>query len=444
MSPRHPDITAIRAHIPAPGASYDVIVAGGGPAGLGAAYGAARQGARVLLLEARSFLGGVAQLGLWMPMNRLFKQGESRGGIQEALVAKLTGYGDDACCRGIDNKYAKDGLDIHPDYLRLAAFELLEEVGAHYRLYSPVTGAIKEGDAVTGVRVTDKQGTHAFYAGVTVDATGDGDVAHHAGAEMRQGREEDGRTMPISLSFAVANTDAERALAYINDPEGRAAFDELIARAYDEGYYTAQWYYFDRTTVPGVLSVNNGGPRETWDDPLDGTDPRDLATIERLGIRIAVDFVRLARDKGIPGLESCSLVRVGPQVGVRETRRTVGDYVFRGEDAVAGTRFDDAILLRYGEHIDGQYFTKPIVTGHQFPYRALLPKGVENLLMAGRCASYTHEGHAAARSMGNMLGMGQAAGVAAAISVQDGVTPRAVDVSKVQQALVALGAELSL
>jgi hypothetical protein len=377
-----------------------------------------------------------------MPMNRLFKYGESRGGVQAALVATLRGYGPVAACRGIDNQYARDGLDIHPDYLRLAAYELLEQAGAHYRLYSPVTGVLKKGTAVRGVRTTGKDGEQTFTADVTIDATGDGDVAFHAGAEMHQGRESDGRTMPISLSFAIANTDTERALAFINEPKGRAAFDAMIDEAEAAGYAVAQWYYFDRTTVPGVISVNNGGPRATWDANLDGTDPRDLALVERIGIRIAVDFVRWAREKLVPGLETCTLVRVGPQVGVRESRRTVGDYIFQGEDAVTGTTFDDAILLRYGEHIDGQYFTKPILSGHQFPYRALLPRGIENLLVAGRCASYSHEGHAAARSMGNMLGMGQAAGVAAALSVQDGVAPRQVDVAKVQRTLIAMGAEL--
>jgi hypothetical protein len=188
--------------------------------------------------------------------------------------------------------------------------------------------------------------------------------------------------------------------------------------------------------------VNNGGPAETWDENLDGTRVPDLVAVERLGIKIAVDFVRFARDKGIPGLEACSLVRVGPQVGVRETRRTVGDYVFQEKDAVEGTRFEDVILLRYGEHIDGQYFTRPVVSGHPFPYRCLLPRGLESLLVAGRCASYSHEGHAAGRSMGNMLGMGQSAGVAAAVAAQSDVTPRQVEVRRVQEALIGMGVDL--
>lgn len=137
-------------------------------------------------------------------------------------------------------------------------------------------------------------------------------------------------------------------------------------------------------------------------------------------------------------------MRISPHPGVRESRRIVGEYVFEEEDATVGTDFPDSILLRLGEHIDGQYFTKPTMTGHKFPYRSLVPLEVENLLVAGRCASSSHTGAAAGRSMGNMMGRGQAAGAAAATCARERVTPRELDVAKVQERLKSYGVDVGV
>ena len=187
--------------IPSQGQKYDVIVAGGGPAGLGAALGASLTGAKTLLLEARSFFGGVAAIAMWMPMNRLMLDGGQRGGVHDLIVDKIKSFGKDAFTEGRSDMINGDGLNIHPEYLRLACFELLEENHCHYRLYSPVTGVVMDENMVTGVTTTSKDGNQTFHANVVVDASGDGDVAHYAGAEMVMGREEDGRSMPVSLYY---------------------------------------------------------------------------------------------------------------------------------------------------------------------------------------------------------------------------------------------------
>lgn len=428
--------------IPRASGSCDVVVAGGGPAGIGAAVAAARMGARTLLLEARSFFGGVASTSLWMPMNRLLLDGGGRGGVHDLFVAKIRSHGADASRDGKRSWVDGDGLHIHPDFLRLAVFELLEDCGCSYRLYSPVTDVLKEGNRLTGVVTRAKGARQEFRAAVTVDATGDGDVAMLAGAEMTAGGE-DGRFMPVTLGFALANVDEARLFAWLEG--GREALRAATAEAELRGYTVSEWYSFDRTTVPGVVSVNNGGMKDVG--VIDGADPADLTIAERTGVRVAVDFARFAREQKLPGLERCVLVRTGAGVGVRESRRIVGDYVLTLEDAAAGPEFPDRVARRYGAVDPGGLKTDRdlravMKSGHAYPYRAMLPRGVEGLLAAGRCGSTTQLGQAAGKSMGNMMDLGQAAGTAAAIAARKGIAPRAVDPAEIRDRLRAAGVRI--
>jgi succinate dehydrogenase/fumarate reductase flavoprotein subunit len=434
---------ALHKLIPANDSSYDVIVAGGGPAGLGAALAAATNGARTLLVEARSFFGGVAAVAMWMPINRVLLDGAQRGGVHDMFVAKLRALGPDATVKGRSDDINGDGLDVHPDYLSLAAFELLEETGCHYRLYSPAIDAVMDEAAprrptVQGIVVQGKGGPQRFYAHTVVDATGDGDVAYRAGAEIMEGREQDGRHMPVSLVFALANVDVERALAF--KTQERAAWNALLAKAAKEGYHTAHWYSLDRTTIPGVVNVNNGAYVDLGN--IDATKSDELTVAERYGVQVALDFVRLARDKQIPGLEQCHLMRTGAHVGVRDTRRIVGEYVLTVEDARGGAEFEDVVARKYGAIDANQLYIGKMHSGFAYPYRSMLPVQVENLLVAGRCGSATFLGHAAGKSMGNMMALGQAAGTAAALCAAQKVTPRELNVKQLQAVLRSMGARL--
>ena len=235
-------------------------------------------------------------------MNRLLLEGGPRGGAHDLFVDKVRAYGDIASVPGKRDMINGDGLNVHPEYLRLACFDALEAAGCHYRLYSPVTGVVMDGDAVTGVICTYKGRQHTFTAKVVVDATGDGDVAYFAGAEMVEGREEDGRHMPVSLVFALANVDTERFFAFLK--ADRERYKAILDEAADAGYAIAAWYSFDRTTIPGVVNVNNGAWRDVGN--IDATQPGELTVAERAGIQVAVDFVRLARESRFPAWRSAT------------------------------------------------------------------------------------------------------------------------------------------
>lgn len=429
--------------IPKPGEEFDVIVCGGGPAGIGAALASCYVGAKTLILEATSTFGGVAMASMWMPVNRVTldgvtPEGGKRGGVFDKFVEHIKKYGPEAythCTHPISK--LRGGINVHPEYLRIAVFDMLEEAGCYYRLYSPVFGVVKENNVVTGVKVTTKDGELETFKGkVIIDCTGDGDVSLYAGVEMQKGRESDGLFMPPSLQWSISNVDVERAYEFIYEhkEEYQALLDEM-----KQQFSCSDWYEFLEASVPNTLTVNNGGPK--WSN-LDMTQESDMTVAERMGIQHVIDFMKFARKKKWPGLENCYLMRAGSRVAVRDTRRIVGEYLITHEDAINGTQFEDIVSRRYGFIDAVGYFQAEMMSGHPYPYRCLVPAKVDGLLVAGRCASATHLGFASGRGMGENMGMGQAAGVAAAVSVEQGVLPRYVDVKKVQEIIRASGVRL--
>jgi hypothetical protein len=450
------DLTKLYDRAPKTDKTYDVIVAGGGPAAIGAAIAAAINGASVLILEARSQFGGTATSAMWMYFNWLYRDNDynTRGGVSKILADILEKAGPTVAIRS-DKEDLKRGnlhnaanLNIHPEYLKKILFELFEKYGIDYSLYAPVVGVEKKGNTVCGVIAQCKEGKVTYRAKVVIDASGDGDVAYLAGCEMENcGSSASGWRAPMTLLFALINVDTERFWDWVHGDGlklGNVVFPnthEVTKYATQLGYFVQDGIHIHQGTVPGVMNFNHSSTKN-W--TFDGLDSYDLTIIEKIGNLQATEFIRFAKDFNIPGLEKAELLRTGAYASVRETRRLVGEYVFSEEDLLKGTEFPDVVAKKYGGR-DPMGAKNPgvnIKQGAQYPYRSLLPKVIDGLLVAGRCGSTTFDGHYGGKSMGNMMVMGQAAGTAAALCAKNGVEPRALDYKLIQNKLDEMGVVL--
>lgn len=408
----------------------DVIVAGGGPGGLAAAVASARNGANTLLVERYGFLGGMATAGLVNPY-MTYWAGEEQiiHGIHQEIIDRLTEL-------GAYGKGSRTAFD--PEAYKYVADRMCLEAGVRLLYHSFVTDVKKNDNYIEALEIAGKSGKRWARAKVFVDATGDADVAFMAGARCEQGREEDGLTQPCTLNFRVCNVDMQR----IPD---RAERDRLYSAAKAEGRLDCPrenvLMFF--TTRDGEIHFN-----QTRINRIDGTSSEDLTAAEIEGRRQAWQFLEFLR-RDVPGFEKAEMLVSGPQIGIRESRRVIGDYVLTGDDVLSGRKFPD-VIARGSYSID---IHSPTGSGtlirhlkpgesYDIPYRCLVPKGVENLLTAGRPISATHEAHSSLRIMPICLAIGQAAGTAAALSIREGVSPRTLDVSLLQATLRAQGANL--
>jgi len=403
----------------------DVLVVGGGPAGIGAALGAARTGAKTLLVESCGFFGGVAAWSVGMPINQMRPERKPRSQVHELLIQKLQAYGEQAVFIGQHQLYC------NVDYLKVAVLDALDEVGCKYLVHLSAVDALVQGNRVTGVVVGTKKGLATIVAKVVVDCTGDADVAYFAGAETMMETQEP--RMPSTLLLNLANVPAEQARRANIRKAADAARSKypLIPRGWALHTVSNGHYYW----------VNHTGTRDIGQ--FDVTDPLQRSQAECVSRRQALQMTRAMREFGGEELKEIELVATGSQIAVRETRRVKGQYVLTEEDAATGRTFEDAVAWRSG-YLDlmGYKFTDMKV--HDVPYRAILPEKVDGLLTAGRCISATHVAMAAGKSMGNCMATGHAAGLAAAIAAKKGIMPREVKAAEIQDALRKDGVDLTM
>ena len=393
-------------------AEVDVVVAGGGPAGLAAAVAAARNGAETILVERYGHLGGLATGGLVICLVETARYGygicrEITDRLSDLKAAKLNKASGETP-RWIEGA-SISGEQSHtfdPQALKFVADELMTESGADLLLHSFVAAPIVKGKEVQGIIVEGKSGRQAILGKVVVDATGDADVAAALGAPFNLDRHPWG----INLEYRLGNVDIEKAVQWRK--ENPETYEKLRKELGDVG--TISW---EEAVNKGV--VWGHGPH-FYD--VDGLNVRHLTKVEvesRKSIMEGLTFFK----EHVPGFEDAFLVEFAPQMGIRETRRIVGEYTLTKEDAVAGRRFDDAVAR-------GPF---------DIPYRCLVPKEVDGVLAAGRCISTTHEAQGVIRNIPPCLITGQAAGTAAALAAEKGVKPRKLDTRLLKQALKKQG-----
>ncbi len=420
-------------------AEVEVLVAGGGPAGVGAALAAARNGAKTMLIEHFNCLGGIATSGLMSHWT-----GASEGPIYEEIL-------DRCLAQPWPGEPAGHKLRQHicHEKLKLVLFDMLEEAGVIFQLHTDVVDVIMEDGRITGVITQSKSGREAILAKVVIDATGDGDAAARAGAEFAKGREEDGLMQPVTLMFKIDGVDYERAIfpgsfeSKVDVPKG-----EIQALGRRELAHPAGHVLLYRSTVPGQVVVNM-----TNLTGIDGTSARDLTRAEVACHRQAPKIVAFLREYA-PGYENCRLLETAAVVGVRETRHFKGVYTLTAEDIVEAPVFPDWIATRNHFNFDihnvkGAGLDANGAQAHfqsrgkyTIPYGCCVPEKIDGLLLAGRNISGTHKAHSNFRVMPICVNIGQGVGTAAAVAVKDGVLPRGVDLAKVQKLLQAQGVKV--
>ncbi|TDD65933.1 FAD-dependent oxidoreductase [Jiangella aurantiaca] len=391
----------------------DVVVVGGGSAGCAAAVAAARTGARTLLIESAGFLGGTGAAVLDTFYGFYAPGGDGErvvGGIGWEVAASLL---DDGQAFERPNSYgAGTGVTYEPEALKRTWDVRTDAAGVATLLHTTLVGVTAEHGRVTGLTVATKAGTHTVTANAVVDASGDADVAWRAGAALERPTH-DQKRQPLTATFRLGGVNT--------DVISTKDLHERLAKAAESGRYRLprREGSVHRTVLPGVVHTNL-----TRVGGLDPTDPWQLSAAEAEGRAQVAEYVRFLTEE-VPGYEDAYLLSTSVRIGVRETRRLIGRYVLTRDDVLDAREFPDAVA-RCGapveDHDGGESTIWEYVGGHRsgrtygVPYRCLLPVELDNLAVAGRCLSATHDAHASVRSMAQCMALGQAAGTAAALA----------------------------
>lgn len=395
---------------------YDVLVVGGGPAGVGASIAAARSGMKTLVVEKFGCLGGLWTAGL---MNPLF-DAKNKGGIAGEIVTRLQQQGK---WGGLWD------ISFHLESMKYLLDVMATEAKLNVLFYTLATGVIIEENTVRGIFIENKSGRSAVLAKRIIDCTGDGDIAYHAGCEFEYGRMNDNLPQPMSLMFKVSGLKYEQKKA---EDLYELLLKHNLKEKVDEIPYNCPWI----VPVPGEPAT--AVIMWTHIRKADGTNAEDLTRAVITGrdmTQKAMALMANAKDT----LGNLTLIETAQQIGVRETRRITGEYHLELDDLTDGRQFDDGICTVtfvgdiHSPDSDDQIVFQ--IKPYQIPYRCLVPLRIDNLLVAGRCISGSYEAHASYRVTGNCVATGEAAGTAAAESIRVSIAPRVVDGSALRSIL---------
>ncbi len=411
----------------------DVLVVGGGPAGVGAAFAAGRLGARVLMVEQFNCLGGMATAGGHGHMSKYDESGTGRmivGGLPHEIADRIVtgGFG----CRD------SNGVWFEVEGLKLILEQMAEESGVRLLYHSFFSDAIVENSRVVGAVIQNKNGRQVIRARRVIDCTGDGDVAYRAGCPFEIGRPTDGMCQPATLMFTIGGVEWNKVKAWRTDYHMAWVWEKAQRQGDMRPFQKAIMGWWWTPTRPDQVGVNF-----TRVIQVDSTHAEDLtmATIEAR--KQAYETIAVYR-KYVPGMENCYMISTPHTLGIRESRRIMGDHLLTGNDVKGQKLFEDIISFASfyvdthcidGAETDPSVWTPPAGFKYAIPYRILLPRGVENLLTAGRCVSCTHITLSSLSVMVQCIAMGEAAGTAAALSLTENVVPRKLNVQKLQAQL---------
>ncbi len=416
------------------GQSYDVIVCGGGSAGLAAAVACARLGVSTLLLERYGYCGGTNTAAMVHSLDAVKSCRDPATqvvrGVASDLIAELARMGGLAAD---DNP--PETFVVHPECLKVAADRLLRRAGVHVLYHALVVDAVLQGRRLCGVEAALRDGRARFAARVAVDATGDADLAYFAGAPLRVDRDLQALTCWFRLGD-VACADDWRTL------------EEACRSALHQAHLEGEIEIFGGPWIIRLAATEvTLNCTRVYGNPV---DPLELSVAEMTAREQMLSIFDALRRR-VPQLASSRILCAGSQLHIRESRKVVGEYVLSERDVASGARFDDAIAVGawpidihptngfVGVHPHKENPPAP----YEIPYRCLIPLEVDQLLVAGKPISTTHQAHGSTRVQGTSLATGQAAGVAAALSVKRNVRPRDLDPQLVRTELLLQGAVIA-
>lgn len=401
----------------------DVLVCGGGPAGIAAAFTAARAGARVLLLERHPFLGGVWTAGALT----IIIDSEHKDGLNRELRQRLEARNEVMYC-----KQWPDWPVYGVEAMKTLLDEMIEETGIEVQFYTSVAAVAREGRRVTGVYTESKSGREFIKAKVIIDTTGDGDVAAQAGCAFEYGRPKDGKVQPMTLYGRIGG--------YTGDTIHIQPLLDIARRAGTDPSY-GDVTLFPQPGQPGVFMLM---ATHLYGSAL---DVRNLTRAELQGRKEIRQLIELYRKHAGPDWQSVYLIDTGPYLGVRESRRIMGRHYLTVEELQSAKKFDDGIChvrfmadIHHPDPREGSGLTHVFFPYYDIPFGCLVARDVDNLMMAGRCISGDHIAFASYRVTGDAVAMGEAAGLAATIAVKDGVDPYDIDRPRFLKQLVEMRA----